>query len=320
MYVPNLVNRINLCLLYGKLTGPVMKRCPFHNDKEEGKPNYAVYPHNAVCFKCGKTEGALQYIMRIKDCTMKEAMDIYVPQILMGENGLAQEEPKVKPLESRIVKVYADNLQVNPFRQSWLLDRGITQDTMKEAQLGLSGNTYTIPVFGLDNVLYNIRYRITPERETPNMPKYWGTRGHNQAYWYFTPGLRGNTLEEAILSTGKAYPNVVVTEGELDSLIMYQLGFAAVSVTNGSKSHADVNMFKNCNVYLFMDTDDAGRSGSRRLWRRLKEAGINVYRCTWDSLLGKDVTELWRNGIRRDFFVAKATEARIRNLGGTSEG
>ena len=315
MYVPNLVNRINLCLLYGKLTGPVMRYCPFHNDTENGKPNYAVYPHNAVCFKCGKTEGALQYLMRIKDCTMKEAMEIYVPQILMGENGLAQEVQQVKPLDSRIVKVYADNLEVNPFRQEWLHKRGLTSETIKAAQLGLSGNTYTIPVFGLDDTLYNIRYRITPERETPNMPKYWGTRGHNQAYWYFTPGLRGTSLEEAVLAL-KPYPNVVVTEGELDSLIMYQLGFAAVSVTNGSKSHADVSVFKNCNVYLFMDTDEAGRSGSRQLWRRLRQAGINVYRCTWDSLLGKDVTELVTSGVDRDFFVQKAIEARVRNLGG----
>jgi hypothetical protein len=57
-----------------KRTGKVyMGRCPFHDDR---KPSFAVYPDGYKCFGCGASGDVIDFIMQIRNCDFKEALEI----------------------------------------------------------------------------------------------------------------------------------------------------------------------------------------------------------------------------------------------------
>jgi hypothetical protein len=57
-----------------KRTGKVyMGRCPFHDDR---KPSFAVYPDGYKCFGCGASGDVINFIMEIRGCDFKEALEI----------------------------------------------------------------------------------------------------------------------------------------------------------------------------------------------------------------------------------------------------
>ena len=58
-----------------KRTGKVyMGRCPFHDDR---KPSFAVYPDGFYkCFGCGASGDVIDFIMQIRNCDFKEALEV----------------------------------------------------------------------------------------------------------------------------------------------------------------------------------------------------------------------------------------------------
>jgi hypothetical protein len=51
-----------------------MGRCPFHDDKH---PSFAVYPEGYYrCFGCGASGDVIDFIMQVRGCDFKEALEI----------------------------------------------------------------------------------------------------------------------------------------------------------------------------------------------------------------------------------------------------
>jgi hypothetical protein len=51
-----------------------MGRCPFHDDKH---PSFAVYEEGYyICYGCGASGDVIDFIMQIKNCSFKEALEI----------------------------------------------------------------------------------------------------------------------------------------------------------------------------------------------------------------------------------------------------
>jgi hypothetical protein len=50
-----------------------MGRCPFHEDKN---PSFAVYHDGYKCFGCGASGDVIDFIMQIRNCDFKEALEI----------------------------------------------------------------------------------------------------------------------------------------------------------------------------------------------------------------------------------------------------
>lgn len=48
-------------------------RCPFHDDKN---PSFAVYPDGYKCFGCGASGDVIDFIMQIRGCDFREALEI----------------------------------------------------------------------------------------------------------------------------------------------------------------------------------------------------------------------------------------------------
>ena len=87
--------------------------------------------------------------------------------------------------------------------------------------------------------------------------KYSGIKGHNQP-WLFNV--------DALVGAESAF----IVEGELDAIIMWQQGYAAVSATAGASSFSlswGVHFLNVRRRYTVFDEDDGGREGAAKAAR-----------------------------------------------------
>lgn len=142
----------------------------------------------------------------------------------------------------------------------YLAGRGISADTIDSARLGVvdealpsdphaNGERLSIPYITKSGVV-DIRYRCIREHNCgeASCPKYLGGTGT-------TPRL----YNVGCIDT--AGSRICITEGELDAVILHQLGYSAVGVpgANTWKRHWRRLFEDFTRVYIFCDGDEAGR-------------------------------------------------------------
>ena len=145
----------------------------------------------------------------------------------------------------------------------YLNGRGVPDATIDDKLLGWSGTRITIPVFGKDSDVIQIRYAKSPN-DPPDSPKVLTEVGGG-------PELYG---WETLI---KVPYRVVICEGEYDRLVLESRGFAAVTSTAGAHTflpewapHFDAVK----HVYICFDRDEAGEMASRRVKAALPKAKI----------------------------------------------
>ena len=154
----------------------------------------------------------------------------------------------------------------------YLLDRGISLDTARKFRLGLvaeplSGHEQfegrlAIPALGPRGP-YSLRFRCMEKHDCKeaNCPKYLGQSGDQTRLFN-------------IRAIQEAGDEICVTEGELDAVILSQLGLPAVGVCgagNWKKHHP--RMFGGfVTVWVWGDGDKAGTSFARKITETLETA------------------------------------------------
>jgi len=293
--VPDLARRVDLRGLYpGERGNPVFVRCPAHTDKN--KPNLAVYPSNTYCFVCGFREKALEHIMRVRECSKIDALEI-ASALCNGESGPDAPLPSPLTLNPSTIDSFAKLLDEHPNKIGWLCNKyGLLPETIREARIGWTGFAYTIPVFDYNGKLVNIRYRVDEDNWRNTQNKYWHAEGcGSPPRWYIPPGVRWPLLANGC-------KKVALVEGEFDALAMVQAGGVAISCTSGCRNLLSkaalpiLGELTEMRVYICYDADAAGREASRRLWRVMRNIGIESYRVTWSPTYGKDISELVKAG------------------------
>jgi DNA primase len=178
----------------------------------------------------------------------------------------------------------------------YLLDRGLLHSTIERFRIGFVSSPapgharyrgrIAIPYEDGMGRERGIRYRKMPD--DPHPAKYLGVKGFNHLF-----AVRASD-----------YPVVYLTEGELDAMILWQLGYRAVGVP-GTQTWQDEwrFLFRNCDeVVITFDNDEpkldpttgkvrpgAGQLGAMKVWRSLDKAGV-VTRTT-NLPRGMDVNE-----------------------------
>ena len=142
----------------------------------------------------------------------------------------------------------------------YLADRGISADTVVSARLGvvdeaLPSDPYaahqrlSIPYITKSGVV-DLRYRCIRDHDCgeASCPKYLG-------------GAGSTTRLYNVGCVDSAGSRICITEGELDALILSQLGYPAVGVpgANTWKRHWRRLFDDFTRIYVFCDGDDAGR-------------------------------------------------------------
>jgi DNA primase len=101
--------------------------------------------------------------------------------------------------------------------RAWLRRRGLSEKTIRRFELGYDGEAITIPVRGAGGAIVNLRRRFLDLDADPKIKGLY---------------KRGTQLYP--ITTLDASPNwLVICEGELDALLLNQIGVAAITSTGG---------------------------------------------------------------------------------------
>ncbi|MBW2561149.1 MAG: hypothetical protein JRE40_09890, partial [Deltaproteobacteria bacterium] len=212
-----LVDRLDLRALAApgkRISGekPGVVRCLWHDDRHS---SLAIYRDHLYCFGCGVHKGILDYLAEQENLDIERDFRGTI-EVLAAKYGVAsvapvpsprQEAPRKAslPLDATIAKRYHDRLGG---KRQWYRDRGLSDKIIDGQLLGYDGRAFTIPVWHPSGELLTIRYRRDDSLGTGG-PKYWGIEGRNETLLYNEGALVGSRY-------------VVVCEGELDTLILWQ--------------------------------------------------------------------------------------------------
>ena len=272
---------------------PLHIKCREHNDQKRG--NLAVYSDHLHCFGCGfheaRTMLALAYLLKVE---LGEAILVAPRYTLASLDGYREKtalENKRDPLPDSLASIYHQVLYTyRTARLPWLYARGLTDATIARFQLGHDGQRFVIPVFDSEHRLIALRYRRDDYYSGETGAKYLGLKGRNGRYLFSEPLLIESEPSR-----------VVVVEGELDCIRLWQEGIPAVTVTNGAgQLHTIPGLLAKDfpfihTLILAGDQDEAGREATAQTL--LAAEALVVYttkRLTWET--GKDITEAFQLG------------------------
>jgi len=140
-----------------------------------------------------------------------------------------------------------------------LKKRGISEKVYKYFKLKYEDKKLYIPVLDLDGkFLFNkIRHDVGPNK--------------------YTYSKTGSTAQLFCGHLAKKKDKIVITEGELDSLVLWSNRIPAVSTTSGAISAYKkewVELLKNKDLYICYDNDTAGLKGAAKLKKQFPNATV----------------------------------------------
>lgn len=295
----DVVSRIDLRQLMApgkKFRGnnPVFIRCLWHTDTI---PSLGVYADHAYCYGCQKRVSILEWIAEQNGLDISSNFGSVVELANSKYVGLASLPPSpshtpipqlpdehdlfIKPLDISFAKYCHEHLGE---KRAWFIGRGLTDEVINSELLGYLNNAFTIPVWNSAWQLLTMRYR-RDDNITQTGNKYWGIKDRNQAFLYNSKSLTKDYMQ---INNGL----IVLCEGELDCLRLWCEGINSVSFTNGVgafKPEFVPSFALASRILIAFDTDDAGQKEAHRVADML---GHRARIMTWDSSLGKDITDL----------------------------
>lgn len=166
--------------------------------------------------------------------------------------------------------------------RQWLNGRRITDKVIDEFSLSFE-DCLVIPVHDTDGAFLFNKFRRDPFIESPG-PKYWYSKSGTVQLYAAHKALQHDTI--------------VITEGELDCLVLWSLNIPAVTSTGGAMSFRENwgPLFENKTVYICLDNDLAGAQGTVRILKFIPHAKVVIIP---DTARAKDVTDYVSHG--KDF-------------------
>ena len=120
--------------------------CPFHSEK---KPSFFVSPSKQIfkCFGCGKFGDIFKFVMEIEGVEFGDALKILAKRAGVE---LKRQNPELKTERKRLYEIMGlgceffekqlNNSKAGLESKKYLLDRGITEESIKKWRLGYSPN------------------------------------------------------------------------------------------------------------------------------------------------------------------------------------
>lgn len=170
--------------------------------------------------------------------------------------------------------------------RSFLNKRGITDKVIAAFSISTADipelrlqNAIVIPVRHIDGTHSFNKYRRDP-MEGPVKPKYLFERGGKVTLYGADKLVAHSCASEAssVQPRPPARQQVIITEGELDTLVCWSAGIPAVSSTAGSSSFQAewVELLSRYEVYVCFDNDEAGHKGAIKILDSLPDAKVII--------------------------------------------
>ena len=231
--------------------------CPFHNEKT---PSFKIPTSNNFykCFGCGKSGDIFSFVSEIENCTFTESVEIVARHYNFELDTYTKEYVKpVKRLE-----------KINPRYIDWFENRLISNNTLlrfkiTQATEWMPKSKAEVPVvcfnYFKDDELVNIKFR--------GPGKDFKLAKDAELIFYNIDSIKGTD-------------EVVIVEGEIDCLTMYECGiYNCISVPNGTTPNGKMALkyLDNCYEYFIdkkkiiiaTDNDEVGKKLKEELSRRL---------------------------------------------------
>ena len=296
-------------------------RCPFHREKT---PSFMVSPEKQIwhCFGCGKGGDIFSFVQEIEGIDFVEALRMLAPKAGVT---LKRQDPKLTSQRNRILdilelsrkyyhKVLLESDQAKYVRE-YLKNRGLTEDTIEEWQIGYSPD-------GWENICEFLKQREFSENEiflagmsikSNNRPGFYDR--FRDRIMFPINDVNGNTVafsarvnpnKEAEEKMGKyinspqtliydkskilfgldkakmeikAKDLAVLVEGQMDVITAHQNGFRNVVASSGTAlTQEQTQLFKRFtpNIALAFDMDKAGSMAADRGIREAMSAEMNI--------------------------------------------
>lgn len=115
--------------------------CPFHSEKT---PSFIVSPNRQIfhCFGCGAGGDAFGFLMKMEHMEFPEALKILAAkagvELKPRDAKLQSEQNTLLEINKEAAKFFADNLQKDEEALNYLLDRGLTKETITKFDIGFA--------------------------------------------------------------------------------------------------------------------------------------------------------------------------------------
>lgn len=286
--------------------------CPFHN---ENTPSFSVSQSKQIyrCFGCGVGGNAYSFVMAIEGCDFLSAVEHLATKanyILPKKNNYIQSQNNEKDIlytiNTEAAKFFYENLKDSQKAINYIKNRGLSPKIAKKFGLGYSLN-------GWDNLLkhlsskgysllhiekaglitqsnskhydrfrdrlmfpiFDVRGKIIAfgGRSFANeMPKYINspeTLLYNKSETFYALNFAKKHIEKEI----------IVVEGYMDAIALYQAGFYNVIASLGTSFTAYhsklITRFAKSVAFIF-DSDNAGKAAAIRAINTLKNSGLII--------------------------------------------
>jgi hypothetical protein len=244
-YIPKGDDEIGIC-------------CPVHEDKE---PSASLNVeknlwrcHAAGCNAKGDIVHLLCHIVK-KDRTT-----------ILTDLANRYDIAEIKAISPKLVEDYHENIWAGGPLVKALRDRGITDEMIRYARLGIHDGRITIPVHDRERRVMNIRKYLPG---APGPEKMLNTKGYSKPRLYQVEQLTN--------------PRVWVCGGEMKALVVggmlaakYSIGAVAVTAGEGAWDPEFSKEFKGKEVFICMDVDAGGRAASAKIASLLFPVALKV--------------------------------------------
>lgn len=281
-------------------------RCPFHTEKTA---SFYVSPgrNSFHCFGCGRSGDIFTFTELIEGMSFSDALQKLAERagvkIVKGDFKDSANGSKkiITKINEEAVIYFEKNLESNLEAKEYLLNRGLSEESIKKFRLGFAVNSWDgalkllrsngykdediiasgvvaktekglidrfrsriiFPLIDISGAVVGFSSRIfPPDREGPKYVNSPETLVFHKSKFLY--GL--NFARQEILKKGQ----VIIAEGQMDLIMLHQIGVTnavAVSGTALTDSHLSMlKRFTNEVIYSF-DGDEAGRKAAIRAFK-----------------------------------------------------
>lgn len=284
-------------------SGEVGMHCPLHEDLNRSS-SLNVESDLWYCNVCSIGMSAEELVGKMRD----DPTAVFPPPSSGSRGGSSRSrsgKSDILPDEGTIAGWHSYLMSESGLLKKFQRRRGLSIDTLARFQIGFDVGTraFTIPVRDRDGNVINIRrYQLDP---SDGRRKIWSVRGFGQPALYPIEILDDDPKE------------VVVCEGEWDSLLAIQNGLSALTRTGGADTWRSSwnNLFLNKDVFICHDADTIGQKANGDLVRELRGFAYEttIVKLPYDIVdsHGKDLTDFFfEDQFTYDDFIDLVNESR----------